>query len=195
MTIEIDQKRRPVLTKRDFVRRYAAGEFGNASPTWETLEAFVVFVATLQLSNRNYHIRNRVAGGRTWYNVPGVSVPRRWNDLVLVGTDPKSLYISAMAPTEKTVLQGEVQRGPGGLQLYYTTVRQPMRDALKVWARQVSGIISVYLLKKFLWASSYEWLEHLLDTYPDHVVEFSAYSVEWGTVRGHNTVFWEVRKY
>ena len=111
------------------------------------------------------------------------------------GVDPSLLYISAMAPTEKQVLQGEVPRGLWGLDLLYTTVARPMREALQVASRSVGGIIAVSLLQQYLCPNSYDWLMHLLDSYPGHVVEFSTYSVEWGTVPGYNTVFWEVRRY
>jgi hypothetical protein len=100
-----------------------------------------------------------------------------------------------MAPTDKTLFQGEVQRGLWGLDLFYTTVAKPMREALAVRSEQVNGIIASKLLEKYLCPCSHEWLLYLLESYPDHVIEFSTYSVEWGTVPGYNTVFWEIRKY
>src|SRR4029079_14257562 len=57
--------RYPVLTKGDFVQRYKQGEFGNASPTWNTFDEYLAANYSGQL-----HIRNRVAGGPSWYNVP-----------------------------------------------------------------------------------------------------------------------------
>jgi hypothetical protein len=100
-----------------------------------------------------------------------------------------------MAPTEETIFQGEVMWGLWGLELTYTTVALPMRDALLKETKLARGIIATFLLKHFLCPNSYEWLQVLLDYYPDHVVEFSTYSVNWGTLPGYNTVFWEVRKY
>ncbi len=184
----------PVTTKRNFVKRYAAGEFGNHSPTWDTLGEFLESGYNSGL----VHIRNRVAGGPTWYDVKPKEVNRLW--LLIVGSlldavDPKTLYISAMAPTEKTILQGEVQRGYNGLDLYYTTIAKPMRDALAIWAKQVNGIIADYLLRSYLCPNSWDWLQTLLERYPDHVVEFSTYSANWGTLDNFNTVYWEVRKY
>ena len=181
----------PVLSKVDFVRRYAAGEFGNASPTWDTLSDF----ERRAPHSGRYHIRNRVAGGQTWYDVPWNQVYFKWRTLIKVGVRPLSLYISAMAPTEKTLIQGEVQQGIWGPELYYSTIAKPMRDALREEAHQVIGIVAILLLQTYLCPKSQEWLEYLLREYPDHVVEFSTYSVEWGTVPGFNSVWWEVRKY
>ena len=181
--------RRPVLTKTDFVRRYLAGEFGNRAPTWDTLE---------QCLRSGYkgliHIRNRVKGAKTWYNVPHDRLKQAWLEAIQC-FPPEKLYLSAMAPTEKTVIQGEVQRGLWYLDLTYTTVRKPMREALAQECRTAKGLTAIRLLKTYLCPNSYEWLWYLLDEYEDHVVEFSTYSVCWGTVPGYNTVFWEVRKY
>ena len=190
------QEKRPVLTKVDFVERYAAGEFGNASPTWNSLEEWKADHPNPQgLVDSLYHIRNRVAGASTWYNVTDISVPCYWRQAIERGYHPSQLYISQMAPTKLTLFQGEVQRGIWGCDLLYTTVQKPMRDALREQSTSINGVLALFLLRRFLCSNSYEWLQHLLDTYEDHVVEFSTYSVEWGTVPGYNTVFWEVRRY
>ncbi len=183
--------KKPVLNKKDFVRRYAQSEFGNASPTWDTFEQWVdrrVGVGNL------FHVRNRIAGGQTYYNVTCEKMWSVWH-LAAVKYGIENFYISAMCPTEKTVIQGEVQRGIWGLDLYYTMIAKPMREALAIEARQTCGIIANVLLKTCLCQRSHEWLMYLLDEYPDHVVEFTTLSVEWGTVPGYNTLFWEVRAY
>ncbi len=204
----------PVLTKKDFVKRYAAGEFGNASPTWNTWQ---------EVSASNYqgmvHLRNRVAGGPTWYNIPanyvepvlyyvttldhkGTAAKARayadYNYKLKYPEKPENIYFSGMAPTPKTLLQGEVMRDfrDGSLYLYYSQVKKPMRDALKEKAAEASGIVADHLLRRYLCPNSREWLYVLLDRYPNHVVEFSAYGEKWGTLAPlFNTCFWEVRHY
>jgi hypothetical protein len=184
---------RPVLTKADFVARYREGEFGNASPTWDSVEEFL---ANPPMGDgQKYHLRNRVTGGPTWYNIDEDAVEFCYYMFLEKGVEAGDLYVSAMAPTELTLIQGEVQRGIWGLDLYYSQVRKPMRDALREQSRSVSGIISNWLLQHYLCPASYEWLQYLLDSYPNHVVEFSTYDTEWGTVPGYNTVWWEVRAY
>jgi hypothetical protein len=184
----------PVLTKLDFVRRYAANEFGNMPKTWETIEEF-------EQSGFNglIHIRNRVKGGKTWYNVKPTEARCVWDKLISSAKEnnvnPQTLYLSAMGPEDNKIFQGEVQRGYWGLDLYCNNIAKPMREvSLKDWYNR-QGIIATLLLKHFLCPNSYEWLQVLLDRYPDHVVEFSTYNTEWGTLPGYNTVFWEVRKY
>lgn len=187
----------PVLTKDDFTVRYAAGEFGNASPTWLTLKDFVV--REEQFRNGLFHLRNRVAGGETHYNQSKFEVAKLWTEK----DNPDNWYCSAMVPkeVEETLLiQGEVMQpyadsGRCGLDLYCTNVPKPMRQALRERSKQLSGIIAVETLRYYLCPDSYEWLSELLQRYPGHVVEFSTYCRRWGTLPGYNTIFWEVRAY
>ena len=178
----------PVNSKADFVKRYKKGEFGNASPSWDSIDDFLTSRAD---PSQPYHLRNRVKGGPTFYDVDGDYVRQFRKDH---GASP-NFYISSMAPTAKTVIQGEVMQSPEGLYLYYTHVKKPMRDALKEWSRGVNGLIACKLLELYLNPKDLDWLKILLDRYPGHVVEFSTYSIEWGTLLGYNTVFWEVRQY
>jgi hypothetical protein len=180
---------KPVLSKDDFVRRYATGEFGNHAPTWDTLDEY--------LKSRYeglVHIRNRVKGGPTYYNVLRGDILSVWTEATRKQAS-ETWYISAMAPTEKTVLQGEVQRGVWGLDLTYTRVKKPMREALKEKQLNSQGVGAIVALQSTMDTASWEHLLYLLKVYPDHVVEFSVYEECWGTVPGYNTVFWEVRKY
>lgn len=177
----------PVLTKGDFVQRYRLGEFGNAAPTWDTLAAF------LKSGYRGLvHLRNRKANGPTWYDVLACDVETQATTLIAKGHD---IYFSGMAPTEHTLFQGEVQQSIHHLDLYYSTVRKPMRQSLIEGGKQVRGLEAYCLLRHYLDPSSYEWFEHLLISYPEHVLEFSTYSMKWGTVPNRNTVWWEVRRY
>lgn len=181
----------PVLTKQDFVRRYQAGEFGNRAPTWDTIEEF------LASGYRGLvHIRNRVAGGPTWYDIPHDEVWFKFCEVIAKpNVSGKTLYFSGMCPTELTVIQGEIQRSARYIDLYYSCVPKPMRQSLIEGGIQVSGLTAVLLLRCFMDASSHEWLDHLLDEYPEHVIEFTTLSRPWGTIPRRNTIWWEVRNY
>lgn len=179
---------KPVLTKADFVRRYQAGEFGNHSPSWDTPHEMAVAVDPHTL----VHLRNRVAGGSTYYNITAADAWDLWTEM---GPKIGQWYCSAMAPTRSTILQGEVMEGPWGLNLTWTHIRKPMRDALAVYQEYDTGLTAKHLLQRSMNDLSWEWLQYLLESYPDHVIEFSVYDHCWGTVPGHNTVFWECRRY
>jgi hypothetical protein len=98
------------------------------------------------------------------------------------------------APDERLVLQGEVSRFVGGLYLRYSTLKLPMRSAMKD-ARDVGGASAQAILRGVLTGSSYEDLDALLELYPDAVVEFGAYAKCLGAIPGRNAVIWEVRAY
>ena len=201
LTFEESMERNEVTTKADFVRRYQAGEFGNASPTWNTFEEFQIFtkekyptLADVVGTQDKYHLRNRVVGGTTHYNLNPRIAFGDWFEFVLKGED-KQWYCSQMAPTHLTTIQGEVQRTYRGLELFYSTVKKPMRDSLREGGKQVYGVSASAILRDYLPTKDHEWLMGLLEKYPDHVVEFSTFSREFGTVPGFKTVYWEVRKY
>lgn len=178
---------KPVRTKQEFVRRFMADEFGNRGPNWKTLEEY-------QAAHYQglVHIRNKQPGGVTLYDVPQEEVAHHWKRL---HCSEQTHYLAGMAPTHLTLFQGEVQRRPEGLTLYYSQVPLPMRDSLALGGRTVLGILALSLLQHYLCSNSYEWLQFLLDHYVDHVIEFSTYGQCWGTVPNFNTVFWEVRLY
>jgi len=180
---------KPVRTKRDFVRRYIAGEFGNHTRSWQGIDDCPC------LGMENYHIRNRIIGGPTWYNVCGEHLRDMWEAVCSVHADPANLYISEMAPTPYTTIQGEVIRSPQGLYLYYNQVPLPMRDGFRIERKEAFLVKAKELLRHYLCDNSWEWMQHLLDSYPDHVVEFSSYSQSCGTLPNHNTLFWEIRAY
>jgi hypothetical protein len=188
-SLDVSQRRLKVA-KSLFVDGYQAGRFGNRAPTWNTIN---------ELADSSYsglvHIRNRVAGGPTWYDVPADKVARVYCEVTQQGLlRPADAYFSGMAPTALTTIQGEVRRSERGLDLTYSRVAKPMRQSLLEGSRSACGLIAQELLRYYMDAPSYDWLNELLTEYPESVVEFSCYGTRWGTL-GLNTVFWEVRNY
>jgi len=188
---------RPVLNKPDFVRRYQAGEFGNASISWPTVPAWNLYDEEKGGdSDKNlYHMRNRITGGPTIYNLHRNELKRfaksSW-------AQRPNWYVSMMAPTHKTVIQGEIRLASGGLEVFYSPVKLPMRDALlDPLATTLRGLQAVMLLRGQMDPQSYDWIQVLLEEYPGHTVEFSTYQDPWGTLAdmGYRTVIWEVRLY
>jgi len=180
----------PIRTKRQFVREYQKGTFGNRAPTWNTLAEF-------QASGYRglVHIRNRVAGGPTWYDIPAQEVAQTWTDLVRKGIKADSLYLSGMAPHHKGTIQGEIRRDELWLTLTYCSAKLPMRESMANGASTAHGLAATMMLRHYMDPASFDWVMDLLDMYPDHVIEFSCFSIPWGTIPNRNTVVWEVRQY
>jgi hypothetical protein len=177
-----------VNSKPDFARRYKAGEFGNGSPTWDTAQEF------RRSGYRGIvHLRNRVAGGETYYNKSPEELLFIWGAV----RDPAAWYCSAMAPhTEYGTWQGELVETAQGLELCWTSAKQPMRQAMAHYQGTDYGLPVVMALRRWMCPNSLEWTYELLRRYPGHVIEFSCFSRPWGTLYPKfNTVFWEVRKY
>lgn len=177
----------PILSKQQFVREYQKGTFGNRAPTWQSLFEFLA-----SDYNGLVHIRNRVAGGPTWYDVKAEDVENVCKTLQL---DLNSYYFSGMAPTEKTLIQGEVMQSDKGLYFYYSRIKKPMRDSLKEGGKEAFGLVARSLLFCAMDPVSWDWLNVLLERYTNHVIEVSVYDCWWGTIPNRNCIVWEVRKY
>jgi hypothetical protein len=181
-------KPKPVLNKTDFYERFYKGEFGNYGLMWSTLHEWWHSYYEYPIA-----IRTLKPGGRCDYNIPRNEVFDRVSQFHSEGW--KELNFSAMAPTERTLLQGEALLTVGGLHLFVSQLKLPMRDALKQGGFHANGIIAYRLLRETCDPDSYDWLQYLLENYEDHVVEFSTFECAWGMIERKNTVIWEVRKY
>ncbi len=180
--------RRLKVAKSLQVDGYQRNLYGNRTPTWNRFNEY---------ADSGYyglvHIRNRVAGGPTWYDVPSDKVARVYTEVTRQGLiRPADAYFSGMAPTDRTTFQGEVRRCERGLDLVYSRVPKPMRQSLLEGTRLAEGIVAQELLRYYMDPTSYDWLGELLDNYSNAVVEFSCYSIPCGTLNW-NTLFWEVR--
>jgi len=99
------------------------------------------------------------------------------------------------SPDQWITFQGEILETEVGLYLVYSRLKTHMRAALAGESIHVFGIVAKDLLREKLSASSYEDLQSIFDNYPSHVVEFTAYEVFVGCLKGRNAVIWEVRNY
>lgn len=182
-----DAKPAPVLSKADFVRRYARHEFGNHTQTWETLNEFVT---DLDRVDGLVHLRNRNAGGGTYYNLRPRDLSWVWSH----EEDRSDWYASKMAPSDYTVFQGEVMWGIGDLDLTYNTLPLPMREGMTLGQKTAHGVTALFLMQRYLDDADWEHIQWLLNNYLDHVVEFSVYSIPCG-IYNRRMIVWEIRKY
>lgn len=187
------RKSRPVLNKKDFVKRYNKGEFGNRSPTWNTFNDFKLVKHD---PHQKVHLRNRVRSGKTFYDIEARSVEATLQHMVEeYGEDPHNIYFSYMAPTEKTLIQGELAIRHEGLELFCSYEPLTMRSALRSSGLTLKGLTAKMEIDRLLTHDDSKWLVSLAEKFEDHVVEFSAYSEPFGIIPGSKTCIWEVRKY
>jgi hypothetical protein len=182
----------PVRNKVDFYDRFQAGEFGNRPRTWSNYT---------DLNSDPYQgpivVRYRAPKSPfLTYNVPQSELLTRLTRYVEIhGADWEKFRFNEAMPDDHLMIQGELTDQPGGIHLHYSTAPHSMREALRHYGKHTLGLRAKHLLKANLDPDSYEWLYHLLDTYPEHTIEFSTYDRHVGLLEGHNTVFWEVRLY
>ena len=179
----------PVKTKQQFVALYERGIFGNHTETWSTAEE-----ALASNAPGPFHIRNRVAGGITYYNIKRWDMFSTWKD-ALIRQPARLWYVSCMAP-DYTIFQGEVMRGVGGLNLTFSLINAPMRTALAQQTLYAHGLRAKLLLEYYLDPGDLDWLMELLDEYdnPSHVIEFSHFAIPCGTLN-RRMIVWENRCY
>lgn len=182
-------RRKPVKTKQNFYERFQRGEFGNSGINWPTLSDWRSSGYKGKVA-----IRTKGVGTRCDYNIPYNEIESRYWDF-RKNYDATELNISAMQPDEYLILQGEVTRSFRGLYLFGSTVKSmPMRLALRHHGFERCGLVVDLMLRKACDATSYDWLMTLLDEYENHVIEFSALEIPWGSLN-LNTLIWEVRQY
>jgi len=188
--------RRPVLDKRDMTRRWNAGEFGNKIAVWQSLDEFFAAADAGELPADTFTIRNyKPSSPFCCFDVSLEKMSGVVDEFVSRGALFDDMYVNASATdNDKLTLQAEVQRGIGGLDLRYSHVKKKMRDALAEDERNAHGLKATMIVRTLLDPTSQDWLDHLLDSYPNHVVEMSVWSIGMGEL-GWNTIFWEVRHY
>ena len=178
--------------KREFFELYQRGRLGNTLRTWDRLEDCPDNVL---LMARHMGV---LGGGVCISNLSKDAMRRR---AFRTRLDLSKMRFNECAPDALASLQGEVFEGPGGLELFAHV--RALRDVGKAWrmrdvlpkAKQYHGLNAQHLLRSHLSPASYEDVRELLALFPDHVVEFAAYSRSVGWASGRNTIVWEVRLY
>lgn len=181
-----------ILNKTAMYDLLDSGSLGNTLPMWRTVEEVRESGYTGPVGLR---IRRGSGGGRHEYNIPFACLAERIDAWVRDGIARDSIIIQQMAPhTEHGLINGEVIRTPLGLELFYSRVRLPMKEALAVEHERVVGIRALTILRYFLDGSSLDDLMELMDLWPTSAIEFSAFDIPLG-IRHRNTIIWEVRDY
>lgn len=165
-----------IARKSDYVALWHKGLLGNKLRSWDSLSEIPPGFQKVMVRQKS-----RNGGG-------GMAREALIRDLpVWPIKSPGNYFFNELAPDEKVTLQGEVVECCG-LELF-AHCRGPeetgmlrMRDILRK-ARRYRGLIALHLLRE------------LLDLYPGHVIELSAYSMNLGHCEGRNTIIWEVRAY
>jgi hypothetical protein len=186
--------RSPVLNKPDFTRRAKRGEFGNTLGSWPSIDA----AEAAGFKGPTFWFRGRQAG---W---PYTETHLPWADrrelmakkLAESGTPADQILICEDEPPgSRRLIQGNVW-WPRSDQfiLEYDTSQDSVRAATDRGLTHAEGLAAREILRARLEPRDYEAVLELLETYRDHVVEFTAFDRTMGLLE-RCIVIWEVRKY
>lgn len=179
----------PLDTKAKFFTAWSAGLLGYKLRTWDTLAEFQAEPNKPPICGFR---QLGTSGGGAFEMAHGTQAVEetaaKWTAL------GRRYMICEAAPDEKATIQGEVVRTERGLEGYLGSSKLRMRDAIAQGILQPRGWLETrMLIAQHMWPGSQEDLWCLLDSYPDHVIEFTCYDHRFEP--GRNTIFWEVRKY
>lgn len=200
----------PVKCRTQMRKLYEQGAFGNRLLTWnmKQLEELVFPVALMYDGGR---------GGSSKYPLycaPLISVGEvnfvsdLWKmrgaeeDRIVIIQSTKGLNAQRFLQGEVTktvesfVLGGDDgrHRCAMGYYLLWSPIDEVMRKALEAESHVSLGISAYRLMKDAMDEPSWDNLQRLIAEYPDHVIEFSVFNRGVGSL-GHNTIFFEVRRY
>lgn len=182
-----------IRNKREMYALLRSGRLGNTCPSWPSVADWSRDPAASRFTL--FGIRSEVAQNdpRTRMWVPRGEVVAACERF---GAD--AFNISPMVDAVATLTANmNVWESPRGLVVEaseYPTQPSTWRDVMRS-PRTFEGVAARYVLRRHLNANSLDDLRILLDAYPGHVVEISAFETCFGTVPGRNGVVWEVRNY
>jgi hypothetical protein len=183
-----------VRSKAENYRLWTAGAYGNRLRAWRTEGEWRASGFSGPISVRYLG----AGGGPCVYDVRPEEVPEVLSDLRRRGFDPELVTFNEGAPDDRVVLQGELFNGVVGGEVdrfECSTVRAKMREALRRERRVLTGVATRAVLRDLLSPGSWDDLNHLLDRFPDHVIEISVYSRFLGNTPRRNALVWEIRSY
>lgn len=175
-------------SKIEFYRRYMAGEFGNRPKSWANVDELLAdgWPIDKPVSCRNF----KVVGGLVVL-AASLEEIRTKNG----GTFDDLTFVEPV-PHHRNLIQGEISRGLGPLEMSYSTrLHVSNRDCRSEFAKHVSGVEVYILLRHFMFASDFENLMNLLEKFPEAAIEFSTFECCVGVLPMSNTIIWEVRNY
>ena len=183
-----------ITNKNTSLDLFTKGAFGNTIKSWKTLKDVIKDKGSDAKITMRY--KGLYGGGPCHYNVSILHATALILHYYETGNyDLDKFYFNDTADDSKLLIQGELCKSHRLFELRYSTAPYPMREALRIAEKYTYGVKVIVFLKKHLTPSSYEDLMAIFETYPNSVVEFSCWGYNPGTLKGRNTVVWEVRNY
>lgn len=175
-----------ISSKRKFLELYLNDSLGNKFRTWRSLEDFLT--SDCQLVG----VRSYERGG-PFKMVSRAEIER------IVKEWPGEYYLNEgdYNAQSNATIQGELLVNENGYNLYIGPANvYKMREMFTHnLAKQYYGLRARLTMKHYMNDNSLDEVDLLLERYPNHVIEFTCYSITLGNLPRRNTIIWEVRNY
>lgn len=180
--------RTPITEKKQMYELLQAGMLGNRVPIWFDLQQWRQ--DTDDGKGELWALRSMRKSDKAKLRLglaPSEVIPTANQLFPAGGFNVSPVYNEFMTARIDVAL---TEADPAGLYVYWTQDK-----TLRNGWQHSHGVTARMLLRQHLWPSDLDCLDELLELYPDHVVELSAFERAVGVVPCRNTVTWEVRRY
>lgn len=186
-----------IRSKRQFFALWEAGVLGNRTRLWrDPEEAYREAFLEMKLHDVGFRELRKAGstGAGAWCKA---THSQFWPTVHEWKRAGRNFIMDDGVPNEKQTLMGEIVRTEKGMEGFITLATPlPMRPAMAAGLMKHRGYLETkLLLAQYMDPSSREDLDEILEMFPDHVVEFSCFSVNVGVFPRRNTIFWECRYY
>jgi hypothetical protein len=179
-----------IKTKNQFYELSMKGLCGNTPKVWWSLDDFY------SQQYRPMYVTLRSLKSNSSFLKPIILVTELRD---AIGDAANGTYVINEIPNPHLTraIQGELTWVNGSWYLYYARSSEPMRKALEKDGRHTYGFTALNKIKSVATPSDFDDLMWIMDAYSEKyvypVIEFTVFNCCVGSIRGRNTLIWEVR--
>lgn len=179
------------FTKEEFYDFYYENPIINKLPMWKNYSELLKDSYRGKVGIRY----SKGIGRKTRFNVEFENINNVLDEFEVEGFNRDDVNFVIAQPDDKILLLGELKLTERGLYLMYSQVKKPMKEALNTQTKHAFGLTAKLLLEQYLLPQSYADINTLFELYPNSIIEFTAYSKNFGILPNRNTIIWEIRDY
>ncbi len=179
----------PIENRRQYFDLWERDALGNHLRIWKTVEEIPSNILEVMVREVNPN------GGGGLVKVVAVATLRKWKS-------SQRVVYNELAPDELATMQAYIRKVNGIVYLEakltsrerLPTRPERMRQAIRR-AKRYEGLQALQIVRERVSVQDYADIVELLDAYPGHVLEFTAYACSVGWAKHSNVIFWELRGY
>ena len=179
----------PIRNRGEYFDLWERDAIGNHLRIWKTVAEIPEGIVSVMVREVNPN------GGGGLVNVMKVASVRKMRF-------SKRVVYNELAPDDLATMQAYIRKENGIIYLEakltarakLPTRPERMRQAIRR-AKHYEGLQALHIVRNRVSPRDYEDIVEMLDAYPGHVLEFTAYACPVGWARHSNVIFWELRNY